>query len=64
MIPAVIAYRTADPERVAHAVGEHSERTFCGVWATCDTDRAWPASSDRWSEEHPRCPVCSALVYA
>lgn len=63
MIPAAIAYRHAGPDTIAHAVGDYSDRAFCGQLTTGDSGRAWPAERDEWTEPHPRCPLCATLVY-
>lgn len=63
MIPAIIAYQR-ESTAIAHAVGEHSDRAFCGVWATHQTERHWPTERDEWVELRPPCGVCAVLVYA
>jgi hypothetical protein len=63
VIPALIAYRHDNDQAVAHAVGQHSDRAFCGQWTLEQSDRRWPTERDEWQDEHPRCPVCTVLVY-
>jgi hypothetical protein len=65
VIPAAIAFRNDDdlPD-VAHAVGEYSDRAFCGAWTVQRTDRRWPISLEHWDPDLARCQVCAALVYS
>jgi hypothetical protein len=63
VIPALVAYQR-DTTAIAHAVGEHSDRAFCGVWTLKHTGARWPATRDQWAEPRPACSVCAALVYA
>jgi hypothetical protein len=63
VIPALIAYRHDSDQAVAHAVGKYSDRAFCGQWVLDQTDHRWPAEPDEWHDEHPRCPVCTVLIY-
>jgi hypothetical protein len=64
VIPALIAHRNDDPAELAHAVGDYSDRAFCGQWTVEHTSRHWPVERDEWHEAHPRCPLCEVLVYS
>jgi hypothetical protein len=65
VIPAIIAYRNDEgAAELAHAVGDYSDRAFCGQWTLQRTERRWPTTPEEWDQARARCPVCAALVYA